>query len=380
MSTARSTAAVSSISEAHELKRPTPIRIRDVFADSPAWPEAPPLDNYPYYGLAGKIVRTIEPWCEGAPIAILAQTLAAFGNVVGRGPHAKVGATDHHMNLFVAIVGDTAVSRKGTSWNPVKRIFEEVDPRWGSQCIQSGLSSGEGLIHALRDPVEGAPNDAEAAVDPGVQDKRQFVIEGEFATVLTVLRRQGNTLSQYLRKAWDGDTMQTLTKRQPEKATGAHISIVGHVTKDELLSKLGLEAKNGFGNRFLWLAAKRSKSLPNPGQVPSDKLQSLADQLAEAIEFSRSIGELRRSEKAAELWDTLYRDLDDRRANLEPGIDALVARDHGQLLRLSCIYALMARSEIVKTQHLQAAMALWSYAEASTNHIFWTPPMLRRFR
>ena len=33
-------------------------------------------------------------------------------------------------------------------------------------------------------------------------------------------------------------------------------------------------------------------------------------------------------ERAAERWDTLYRDLDDRRANLEPGIDALVARDH----------------------------------------------------
>jgi len=120
-----------------------------------------------------------------------------------------------------------------------------------------------------------------------------------------------------------------------------------------------------------------STHLPNPGRVPSDKLQPLADQLAEAIEFSRSTSEIRRSETAAELWDTLYCALNDRRTNLEPGIDALVARDHAQLLRLSCIYALMAKSEIVKTKHLRAAMALWSYAEASINHIFWAP---HRFR
>ena len=48
--------------------------------------------------------------------------------------------------------------------------------------------------------------------DEGVKDKRLLVFEGEFANVLKVLRREGNTLSPTLRNAWDNGRLNTLTK------------------------------------------------------------------------------------------------------------------------------------------------------------------------
>ena len=88
--------------------------------------------------------------------------------------------------------------------------------------------------------------------------KRLAVAEGEFANVLKVMAREGNTLSPVLRSAWDYGNLRSMTKNSEARATGAHISIIGHITKDELRRLLTeTEQANGFGNRFLWLAVRR---------------------------------------------------------------------------------------------------------------------------
>ena len=74
--------------------------------------------------------------------------------------------------------------------------------------------------------------------DEGVTDKRLLVVESEFASVLRVAQRQGNTLSATIREAWDSGNLRTLTKNDPMTATGAHICIVGHITADELRAEL----------------------------------------------------------------------------------------------------------------------------------------------
>ena len=58
----------------------------------------------------------LEPHTESDTTAMLVQLLAAVGNAVGRGPGFQVEADRHHCNLYVGIVGDTASSRKGSSW------------------------------------------------------------------------------------------------------------------------------------------------------------------------------------------------------------------------------------------------------------------------
>jgi hypothetical protein len=87
----------------------------------------PVLAEAALHGLAGLAVRTIAPHTEAHPAAILFQFLAAFGNLVGRGPHCMVDATRHGLNLFVVLVGESSKARKGTSWNQIARLFAHVD-------------------------------------------------------------------------------------------------------------------------------------------------------------------------------------------------------------------------------------------------------------
>src|SRR5215211_3582025 len=115
------------------------------------------------------------------------------------------------MNLFAVLVGVSSKGRKGTSWGRVLQLFELAAPDWIPR-VQSGLSSGEGLIWAVRDAVEKQQPIKErkqitryerVVVDEGVEDKRLLAFEAEFASTLRVLGREGNTLSALIRQAWD---------------------------------------------------------------------------------------------------------------------------------------------------------------------------------
>ena len=69
-------------------------------------------------------------------------------------------------------------------------------------------------------------------------DKRLLVYEPEFASVLKVMARDSNTLSAQIRQAWDSGDLRTMVKNNPAVASGTHISILGHITKEELLRYL----------------------------------------------------------------------------------------------------------------------------------------------
>ena len=72
------------------------------------------------------------------------------------------------------------------------------------------------------------------------------------------MSREGNTLSAIIRQAWDSGNLHPLTKNSPIRATDAHISIIGHITREELLRYLTeTEQANGFANRFIWLMVYR---------------------------------------------------------------------------------------------------------------------------
>src|SRR5262249_23075931 len=124
--------------------------------------------------------------------------------------------------------------------------------------------------------------------DPGIPDKRLMLTEPEFASVLKHLERQGNILSTIIRRAWDGITLEGLTKNSPICATGAHVSVIGHITVEELKRYLtATEMANGFGNRFLWFCVKRSKALPEGSSVPPGPWEGLRGHLGEAFRFAK---------------------------------------------------------------------------------------------
>lgn len=339
-----------------------------------SWPDA--LASEAFYGIVGDIVRTIEPHSEADPVALLVQSLIAFGSVVGRGPHFVAESARHFTNLFAVLVGATAKGRKGSSWSHISRLFSAVDEGW-SQRVLSGLSTGEGLIWGVRDPIRQKQPVKERGkvvgyqdveVDPGIGDKRLLVLESEFCSVLKVMGREKNTLSATIRQAWDTGTLRTLTKNSPATATDAHISIVGHITRDELRREItATEQTNGFANRFLWHCVRRSKPLPDGGNLQDCDLFPLIGRLRQAVEFARGVERMERDADAREIWHAIYPTLSEGGPGLLGGV---LSRAEAQVMRLACLFALLDRSAVIRPEHLNAALAVWEHCEASAAYIF----------
>ena len=328
----------------------------------------PTLDPAALHGLAGDVVRAIEPHTEGDPVAILLNYLTMYGSAVGPSPYAPVGATKHKATLFVVHVGETSRSRKGTSHNEAERVVRLAEPAWASR-VMGGLSSGEGLIFAVRDPVQKIDKKGELIlVDPGVEDKRLLVVEPEYSLVLRVASRDGNTLSELLRCAWDGRDLRTLTKNSPLVATHPHIAVSGHITKDELRRELTETAQlNGYANRHLFICVRRSKLLPHGGSLSDRDVMPLVHRTHNALNHARHCTEIRRDDEANAMWESVYPYL----TADQPGmLGAIVARAEAQVLRLSLLYALLDQSRSIRQPHLEAALAVWQYAEDSARFIF----------
>ncbi len=333
--------------------------------DTMSWPA--PLDPVAYYGILGEVVRTVEPHSEADPAALLLQALVLFGNIIGPSAHCYAGGARHQMNLFAALVGLSSKGRKGTAFQSIVTPFRQVDPTLDApDRVGSGLSSGEGLIWSVRDAIL----KGREVMDPGVEDKRKLILEGEFASVLKQLGREGNILSAIIRQAWDSGTLGTMTKTNQAKATGAHISIIGHVTKDELLRYLtATESGNGFGNRILWTCVRRSKFLPEGGELHLIDLSAVVNRLRSAVEFARRADEVRRGPEARALWADVYPDLSEAPLGM---FGAMTSRAEAQVLRLASIYALADCSDVVQVVHLQAALAVWLYCRNSAQFLFGT--------
>jgi hypothetical protein len=336
----------------------------------------PTIDPCAFYGIFGRISRIIEPVTEADPVAILAQLLAAFGNVVGRNPFFTVEAVDHHANLFACIVGRSSKGRKGTSLSYIKRLLKMVDDDWVDERIGTGLSSGEGVIWAVRDPIFQAQRDkksgevTEVKIDNGIEDKRLFIGETEFAQALKVTSRPTNILSIVLRNAWDTGNLRTLVKNNPARATDAHISLVGHITSEELKRELNeCELFNGFANRFMWLVSRRSKCLPEGGQFSTEAFNqfiALGQELCAVVGEASSFEHIKRDEEARAFWYEIYPALSAERPGLA---GAVTNRAEAQVLRPSIVYALSDKSKEIKLPHLKAALAFWEYSQAGADYI-----------
>ena len=338
------------------------------------WPK--PLTDIAMTGLPGEFVRLIGPHSEGDPAALLLGFIVAMGTVLGRSVHLPIGPDRHFPNLFAVIVATSSKGRKGTVMAEVRRFVELADPSFVSR-IASGLSSGEGLIEAVRDPLEadvpikenGGTRLERQTVDNGIEDKRLLAAEGEMAQPLQAAGRDGNTLSAILRQAWDGTSLRVLARSNKNACKEPHISILGNVTEEDLRRLLtSTDRANGFANRFLWCCASRSKCLPFGGSVDLASLHNLAMKAASVIGRMRTNGgAFGWTDEAASHWRNVYPTLSEGHSGL---FGAMTARAEAQTVRIALIYAALDGANRIDMPHLLAALEVWRYCEDSVRTIF----------
>jgi hypothetical protein len=331
-----------------------------------AWPT---LGAPGWHGLAGEYALVTDAYSEADPVGVLASLIAMVGATIGGGPHLLAGNDHHPPNVWPVLVGKTA-ARKGTAYAVARAAIAHADPPFCADAkhggrILGGWSSGEALVDALRDA------DGE---HPGADDKRLLVVEREYARLLNVAGRDGSTVSMHLRNAWDGAPLESRTRTSGVViATDHHAVVVGHITPDELRSKLtSTDAVNGWANRFLWIAVRRCGRLPNGGNVPEELAAHYGRRIGEAIRQARARGRMVRTPDAEARWAEVY----DLMADDEPEgmLGAIVGRAEPQCLRLALTYALLDNSPAVGVEHVDAAWAVWSYARRSAERI-WGPTL-----
>ena len=322
-----------------------------------------------YYGLLGDFTRLIAPQSEADPLAIYSQMLVIFGNCIGHNPFIELDGAYHYPNLYVVLIGDTAIGRKGTSLSHAKKPFEQVLPRYSKTRWMNGLSTGEGLIWMVRNHRD-------------VLDKRLLIMETEFVRVLKVMTRPHNTLSSVMRNGWDNLPLQLITKSEPALSTDHHISLISHITEEELKKELGdVDLFNGFSNRFLWFMVKRSQLLPYGGQINPQTWDELVTRLKRTIEQARTVKHMSRDLQAHAHWGSIYPELVS--TNYIGTLGAATNRATAQIMRTAMILALADGSSLIRIEHQKAALALWKRSFESATKLFGyrvsRGPLRRRF-
>ena len=269
-----------------------------------------------------------------------------------------------------------------------------VDPEWSAHCIASGMSSGERLIFHVSDPVgrrrpSRTPKTKAATkelicTDPGVTDKRLLVVETEMGRVLKVMNRDSNTLSDVLRQAWDSGDLRNLSKQAHNRATGAHFSVIAHVTQADVRRWLTeTDSANGFANRFLWALSRRSKNLPDGGNIEAENWEPSRRRLwmprsgsgaRSAPDWTMTVGNspttatrITRTPALKKAWHAVYDEL----SSAKPGlVGKILSRAEAQVMRIACLYAVLDGELEVDAVHLFAALALWEYCDASARLVF----------
>ena len=309
------------------------------------WPE--PMTEAAYHGVLGEIARAVAPLTEADPVAILGTLLVMFGASCGRNRRLFQGSMQQ-ANLSVLLVGETGFrGRKGTALDIGRAVFRLAYPDLDELWLV-GVASGEAITGHL------------GRKEPEV---RVLIVEPEFGRLLTIMNREGSTLSPVLRNAWDGTALGHARARDESLVSAHHVALLGHVTPTELRAKLTeVDTANGFANRILFLAVRRSRPVAFP-TAPDAVVAPFVERLHKAIMEAQPPREYAFDDDAHDRWEAFYSELAIRpRLGLA---GAVTGRHEAQVARLALVYALADRSSVIGVEHLDAAIAFAEYARRS---------------
>jgi hypothetical protein len=313
-----------------------------------------------YYGPLGEVAKRHQEQIELNLEAFYAMLLPAVGWLVGRRAVFQYQKDKHHPNLFAAVVGETSCG-KGTAWNIVQSLLEQVEPDCPKR-LHRDVASAPGLIKLVRDASRKI--DSKRVIDdPGVADKRCMILFEEMENLFTSTGRTGSTLEKVWNMAWDGRTLENNSK-EGEKATNPHVCCVAHITPDSFQQAIkrasgGLGATNGFLNRWITIQAKQERILPRGGNLPD--VADCVESLRQAIGWLGSVNHnapkrIDWHPDAHSEWDAFVRAAHSEHPFLH-GIRPIAARLKPMITRIAMLFAVVDQQDQIRPHHLRAAKA-----------------------
>lgn len=307
-------------------------------------------------GLIGECVEDLARGTDASLAGLLASFIAVCGAMVPARAYARGWQTS---SPFLALVGESSIGRKGTAMH---RALDAARLTFRTDHVNSvlldGLASGEALVAALHERRTSTFNIGRPTV--------ALVLEDEFATMLQSRSREGSTLDQRMRAAFDGSALSHRRREERQVVLPPYwLPALAAITPVELRAMLGATAaRDGSANRWLYVPVVRRDIIP-PDEPPILD-GALSEALVEAHDHGkdREIGVEPGVSRAMSEYVEHVR----RRAS---GVAAdLLARIGTHATRIALIHAAVERSPVIKLEHLERAVALTEYARSGIRWVF----------
>jgi hypothetical protein len=348
-------------------------RERQDYYDTRKLPFPEPMAKEAYYGIAGEVVDIIRPNTEACPESILVQVMLGLMNQIGRKVYRRQAGV-HCLNEFAVLAGPSKTGCKGASWDVSSGLLETVDPVWFSDCIHSGIESGEGVISWVRDTKYRFTQGGKRICIPGVSDKRLLIFEDEFPRLLMIANRPNNTLSPTLREVFDGKRiLETGSKNDPERATGALISVLGHGVPEEIRAQLSaIDAVNGFANWILFIAVQGVGAIAIPPPIDwlagYPQIITRLKAILATFHSTQHMTHLGWTTEGEAAWKEYYQK--NRERKFSGLIDPFIRRSLAHTLRWTMGFCVLDGEIAMRQEHLRAAIRIVEYSERSAQWIF----------
>ena len=314
------------------------------------------MDPKAFRGVIGEIVRRVQKDTEACPEAILGQFLVAFASRVGSRPRWRHDFSVVGCNLFLTLVGPTGCGKQ-MAWKATAWLLGRSDPTWDSKTVRKGLTSGEGLITALKN-----------------QGGSILCVIPELGELLSNMKRDKSNLSHVIRDAFDGGSLQVQRSKDPLEIADAFVNLIAHGTSTDV--KRGItadEISNGFANRWMYLHTYQARSLPFGGDFESivGALDPIIPLVFDALDFAREDAcfnhPIGMDDEARALWGQIY---DGLRNRPETAHGQVTKRAAPIVMKLALLYAILDLSPVIRLPHLEAALAFWDYCDQTSRHFF----------
>jgi hypothetical protein len=325
--------------------------------------------NDAFYGPLGEYVRRTEETVEVDALTHLSQVITAAGTAIGRRVATQGGHSLHYANLYTLVIGDSGVG-KGVSWELAAKLGQAIAPGFTKRTAYD-VASTPGLITLIADevlapsrkrPKEGEQQEYKTVVAP-VHDKRLLLQISEMMSVFTSKERDGSTLGEALRNAWDGRDLENNAKVRLT-ATNPHIALVGHITPVDFAKALAdnrRDLRNGFFNRFIILRAHNERVLPFYAAPPD--CGDLFSRMRESLDRLGPVAQPRPSivldwhASARDLWSAFYTACKHGTHPFLRGMDGMHSRLAPVAMRVALNHAVFDNAEAIYDSHLRAGIA-----------------------
>ena len=328
----------------------------------PATPSSLELPAIAWRGSFRDYRDMVAPTTEAADAFHYAAFLQVIGCTIGRRLHVY-HADRQFPNFYTCLVGRSGLTRKDTTWSRAEgvlndlHVYSEDDLSPPFKAVR-GLRSFEGLLDELAG-----------------ERKVRLIMLGELLSLFAKASQQSlSNIIPGLTEFYDMKDVinPPVHQKDVKPVREPFLSIIAGTTQDWLRKALTeRDIYGGFANRWLYFYGLPKEPMPNPPKVAQDKRNKLVQELNQIRDWTDSVpdGEIAISDGASKLFDDYYRDFY-RRCD-QPGlIPTLIVRIQDFIWKIALLYAADTMSETISENHLEAAIAVGNYLEASVAEVF----------